>query len=75
MYPHEFQLLWRLRDERLAASELAEEFSRPLHAPPFTGRWVGNQLRGLVKRGFVVGDGGSPAIYDLTDRGREYVDA
>ncbi len=76
MYPFEFEILWRLKkEEPLAASELAEDLSRPLHAFPRTGPGVANQLRGLRKRGLVEADGGSPAIYRLSARGEEYVDA
>jgi DNA-binding MarR family transcriptional regulator len=75
MYPHEFRLLWELKSYGpQIASEIADGLNlvdRPGRSP----QTIGNQMRGHVARGFVVGDGQRPQTYRLTDRGREYVDA
>lgn len=74
MYPFEFDYLWALRnDDGMTAAALAEHVSRPTHSYPRHSRWIANSLRGLVRRGYVVGEG-KPMVYRLTERGRAYVD-
>lgn len=76
MYPFEFDYLWALgRDatDGMTAAELAEYVSRPIHAYERDGRAVSNSLRGLVRRGFIVGTG-KPLVYRPTERGREILD-
>lgn len=77
MMPHEFEMLWGLSvDGPQAASEIAEMLNRPVSRLFKTdGPKVANQLRRLVKAGYVVGDGYSPQLYELTEEGRRYVDA
>jgi len=74
MWPHEFEMLWHLSQEPMTAGELAGVLNctRPPHAHR-SARTVGTQLRGHVKRGFLVRD--ESFIYRLTEEGRRYVDA
>lgn len=75
MTPHEFEFLWRLEvDGPQAASEIAEMLSRPIHRVYKTdGNAVANQLRRLVRKGLVEGDGQRQQIYHLTEEGHAYV--
>lgn len=77
MYPHEFEFLWRLAIVGpSAAGEIAEMMNRPINRLfDTTPQTVGNQLRRLVKAGFVEPGEGRSSIYRLTQMGREYVDA
>lgn len=73
--PHEFEFVWRLALEGpLAASEIADDLNRPTTALiHWTGSRIASQLRSLIKLGIVTSDGGSPAIYRLTDAGRAWI--
>lgn len=77
--PHEFNYLWLLKPEvegPQTARELAELINRPtIRTFDTTPATVANQLRSLVAKGFVKGDGYTPQIYRLTEEGRRYVDA
>lgn len=77
MMPHEFELLWQLQQNGpSSASEIAEMLNRPIRRLGAATGWsVANQLRRLVRDGYVVGDGTEPQTYDLSEEGRRYVDA
>ncbi len=73
MYPHEFEILWSLAQEGPStAGELSWWVARD-HSQP--AQKVGNQMRRLVKAGFVKSDEERAPIYRLTEKGRAYVDA
>lgn len=72
MWPHEFDLLWRLSLEPLTAGELGR--SLPLSSPSRydSARTTGTKLKGLVRRGFIRRD--ESGIYRITKEGRAYVE-
>lgn len=72
LYPYQYELLWAILREPLAASELAASWPGrsyiQYNANPALA--ISNRLRPLVKRGWLTLDDG---IYRATDRAREAV--
>lgn len=71
MWPHEFDLLWRLGQESpRSAAALAQEKSQPTFARSVSSQQVASTLRSLIGRGFVEACDGA---YSLTASGKALV--